>query len=252
MANRSVGDNILGMVLSQGNKEQNQHYPPAVYTIHFKIASDWLKDELIKLYPTSQTIIDLLRPYLLTSLVLVKNGKLLIPELEYRNFLGVAFYVKDKEKCEPIAQEQFEFANPAMPTPTEIARLNAELEAESKPIDMVTVDQWDYFTNHPYKKPKTFKRAKACIFDDTYMKILPLGIPFAELRFIKKTDEFFYGYSMLPDETYVFDPAKTIEELWNENAIPYLFKAVNILYANYVRDTDYIASAKDLRDNSLF
>jgi hypothetical protein len=240
------------MVLAQGNKEQNQHYPPAVFTTHFRLASDWLKDELVRLYPTSQTVIDLLKPYLVVKLIQLKNGKMAMPKVEYRNLIGVGFFVKDLEKCKPLAGDQFKFADPGQPTEEEIAELNAELEADSKSVRMVSQAEWDYFTAHPYKKPKTFDKAKGCIFDDNSIKVLPLGIPYVELRFVKKCDEFKYGYKPLPDETFVFDQETTTEEHWNENAIPYLFKAVNILYANYVRDTEYIASAKDLRDNSLF
>lgn len=251
---RSISDNILQMVLAQGNKEQNQHYAPGIFTSHYKLASDWLKGELIKLYPTSQTIVDILGPYIAVELIQVVNGKIALPKL-YRDLLGIGFYVNDlsgKKKCEIISLPSEKFKDPKNPTLAEIEKVTAEMQVESKGIDMKTIGEWNYITDHPYKRPKTFDKAKGCIFDNNTLKVLPLAIPYVEVRFIKVVPEFYYGYRQLPDDTCVFDPDTTIEELWTETAIPYLFKGVNKLFANYIRDTEYIASAKDLQDNSLF
>lgn len=251
MAARSISDNVFQMVLAQGNKEQNQHYPPGIFEVHYKLASDWLKDEGAKLYPTSQIIVDIFRPYLKVELMPVKNGIIPMPK-EYRNLLGLGFYVNETKKCIPVKLPDNNFKDPKNPTLAELAKVTAELQVESSRIDLKSIDEWNYITKHPYKKPKTFDKAAACIFDGEGIRLLPLKIPYAEVRYMKVVPEFKYGYAMLPDETFVFDPDTTTEELWNENAIPYLFKGVNILYANYVRDDSYIASAKDLRENSLF
>jgi hypothetical protein len=240
------------MVLAQGNKDQNQYYPPHVFETHFKLASDWLKDELAKLYPTSQTVIDLLEPYMIPELLQVVNGAATLPDSKkYRNLLGFAFFVTDKKKCTPMAGSEFSFIDPANPTADEIAALNARMQDDSKTIDMTSVADWEYYKAHPYKKPK-FDSAKGCFFGGGIVKFAPLGIPFVECRYIKIVPEYKYGYQMQPDETYVFDPNTTVEEPWTEVAIPYLFKAVNVLYANYCKDDSYRASALDLRDNSLF
>lgn len=253
----SVGDTVLRAVLAQANKEQNMHYPPGVYTTHFRLASDTLKDELVKLYPTSQIIIDLLRPGLDFKKLPVRNGTIDISMLKdkdgnptYRNLIGCSFFIADDKECEPHLFK--EFSDPRNPTQGELDQVNAELSADSKPITMITLGEWEYFTPHPYKKPKEFKKAKGCIFSANIIKVLPVNIPFVEVRMVTKVPQFFYGYKMLPDETYIFDPGSTIEEMWDEPAIPYLVKAVNLLFSNYLRDTEYIASAKDLRDNGLF
>lgn len=248
---RSISDNVLQMTLAQANKEHNQHYPPHIFEAHYKLTSDWLKDECVKLYPTSQIIIDIIRNYLEIELAAVKNGIVIIPKL-YRNFLGAGFYANDDKNCTPVALPEKAFKNPKSPTIAEIEVITAEMHVESKKIEIRGIGEWNYLSSHPYKKPKTFDKAAGCMFTGTTLKVLPLNIPYVEMRFLKKTDEFKYGYTMLPDETYVFDPATTVEELWDETAIPYLFKGVNKLCANYLRDTEYIASTTDLRENSLF
>lgn len=249
---RSISNNVFLMTLAQGNREQNQHYPPHIFEAHYKLASDWLKDEVVKLYPTSQVIVDILRPYLAIELVPVVSGRVQLPAL-YRNFLGAGFYAQEEDdKYVPVPLPEKSFKNPKKPTIDELDAVTATLQVVSRKISLKTIGEWNYITDHPYKKPSTFKKAAGCIFDPVNLKVLPLKIPYAEIRYVKIFPEFHYGYTMLPDDTFVFDPTTTIEEPWGETAIPYLFKAVNKLYANYTRDTEYIASSTDLRDNSLF
>lgn len=256
----SVGNEVLKGVLAQANKDQNQHYPPGVFTTHMRFVSSWFKDVLGQQYPNSQVSIDILAPYMDFLLVVVKNGILPFPK-SYRNLLGVGFFTNDpKGECLPWFDKSY-FADPKNPTADELLTVNAAKVSLSKDFDMCSVGEWNYFSNHPYKSPnrinpKTkrpfYKKAKGCIFNGEGIRVMPFNVPFAEIRFIKKTNPYVYGYKKLPDETYVFDPDATTEELWGENAIPYLIKAVNILFANYLKDKDYQLSAQDLRDNSIF
>lgn len=247
------------MALSQANKEQNQHYAPHIFESHFILVSEVLKDELVKQYPTAQLIVDMFRPYFRFYKAMITNGQLPI-NVDYRNLLGVGFYITDKETWKPLELDTKGFANPDKPTSDELQAYVAKTQTISKPLDMVTIGEWNYFSDHPYKNPnkidpKTkmpqYKKAKGCIFEKNFIRVMP-EIPFAEVRYVKQTAPFKFGYKMLPDETYVFDPDTTTEELWDFNAIPYLVKGVNLLLANYLRDPAYIASAQDLRENNLF
>jgi hypothetical protein len=208
------------MVLAQANKEQNQHYPPGIFTVHYKLASDWLKDELVKLYPTSKLIVDILKPYMKAEIKMFKNGRVSMPAM-CRNLLGIGFYVKDLKTCRPVDLPVSRFADPAKPTIDELETVTAEMHVESKGITMYTIGEWNYISAHPYKKPKTFDNASGCVFGTDDVRVLPLNIPYVEVRYVVKLDyEFSYGYIMLPDETYQFDPDTTKEELWSETAIP--------------------------------
>lgn len=245
------------MVLSQGNKEQNQHYAPRVFTSHYRLVSEWLKNECSKQYPNAQIIIDLLEPYMVVELLIVTNGRIVKPKL-YRNLLGFGFYANEPRVDESKDFTCFDFKkadafkNPSAPTIAELATINAEQNAYSQKLDMVTVGEWDYFLSHPYKAPKKLKKAKCCIKEAGFIHVRPMHIPYVEIRYLKQVPDYFFGYSSLPDDTYVYDPEKSTEELWTPVAIPYLVKGLNLLYANYVREKDYIASAIDLRNNSLF
>jgi hypothetical protein len=261
MAN-SVGDQVLKMVLAQANKEQSQHYPPHVYTTHFRLVSEALKDECIRLYPTEQLVVDLLMPFINTQLCWVKNGAVALPP-NYRNMLGIGFHIKDRTNFFPFELDPVYFEDALNPTSEELATAIAKSNSETKPLDMLTIGEWDEMINHPYKSPNkidfktkkpNFNSAKSCIFGGKIgIRIAPFAIPYVEMRWvIDNPNPFVYGYQELPDDTYMFDPASTTEDLWKTNAVEYLAKGVNILFANYIRDKDYIASARDLRENSFF
>lgn len=233
------------MVLSLANKEQNQHYPPSVYEAHYSIATHWLIDECAKRYPGTQSIMDLIAPYMDKKIMQVKNGVISFPE-NYRHLLGYGVYHKNYAiPCEWKAEIGDEL------TEEKVKTLIAADQVESKSLTRVSVDRWNSLTSHRYKKPKLDKGI-ACIFSGEGIKVCPFEIPFVEVRFIVKTTPFKFGYSMNPDDTYFFDAAKTEEAKWNENAIEYLFKAINILYGIYVKDPEHSVTAKDLRDVGLF
>lgn len=244
MADQSISNAVLRMVLSQANKEQNQHYPPSVFEAHYSLVTHWLIDESAKLYPGTQSIVDLIKPYFKTMLVRVVNGAILFPDT-YRHLLGFGIYVKDDKipkECEGLGEDV---------TEKQIKELIAKTQSTSFDATQVSIGRWNKLTKHRYKMPQ-LDDAIACIFNNEGIKICPYDVPFVEVRYIIKTTPFKFGYKMNDDDTYYFDATTTNEALWTENAISYLFKGVNLLYSNFVRDPEHTASAKDLKDSGLF
>lgn len=240
----SISNTVLKMLLAQANKEQNQHYPPSVYEVHYGLVTNWLIDECVKLYPGTQSIIDLIKPYLGTELVPVVNGVIPFPK-PYRNLLSFGLYLKDEKipaECQNIQ---------GTPTDAELKALIAKSQSTSFDVEKVSIGRWDKLTKHRYKRP-TLKNPITCIFTSEGIKICPYDVPFVEVRYVKKTPDYKFGYVSNDDDTYYFNQEATTEALWTDNAIAYLFKGVNILYSNYVRDPEQAASAKDLRDAGLF
>lgn len=233
------------MVLALANKDQNQHYPPSVFEMHYGIATNYLINECAKRYPGTQSIQDLIKPYIENKLVVVKGGNIDFPT-EYRHLLGFGIYLNEAEDNICKASELS-----AAPTDDELNEMIASKKDSSKDLTVVSIGRWNRLTSSRYKKP-TLKKPIACIFSKTGFRICPYNVPIAEVRYIGKTPDYVYGYAMNPDDTYFFDPITTIEALWEENAIEYLVKAVNILLAAYLRDPEGSSYAKDLRDSGLF
>lgn len=231
------------MVLAQANKDQNQHYPPSVFEVHYDLVTHWLIDESAKIYPGTQSIIDLIHPYFKRDLVKVVNGIIPFPK-EYRHLLGFGIY----KKGEKIADECLKISE--TPSQAELKDIISKTQSKCTDVTTVSIGRWNKLTQHRYKQP-TIKNPITCIFDGDGIKISPI-VPFVEMRYIIKTTKFKYGYLKNDDDTYYFNPETTQEALWTENAISYLFKGVNTLYSNYIRDPEQVASAKDLRSTGLF
>jgi hypothetical protein len=240
----SISDTVLRMVLAQANKDQNQHYPPAVFESHYQLATNYLIDECARRYPGTQSIQDLIKPYINNMMVAVKAGEFNVP-VDYRHLLGFGIYL-DAENNNVCAISDL----PENPTDQQLSELIAARKDQSRDLTVVSIGRWNNLTNSAYKKPD-LKDPITCLFRTGNYRISPYNVPIVEVRYIVKTRPFIYGYSMNADDTYYFDDTKTTEALWEENAIQYLFKGINLLYANYVRDPEGSASAKDLRDAGL-
>lgn len=251
-------DKILKMVLASGNKEQNQHYPPHIFQEHFNLSTSWLVDEIAKLFPTTQSIIDIIRPFLETKDVIVKNGKIEFPE-NYRHLLGVGMFATDDFKnpcgCDEAKGgngDCSEFKNdPLAPSPLQIQEQAAKRKCISRTVRLVDIDEWDELTTHPYKHP-TYKEPIACIFRGDGIKICPYDVPSVEVRYIRQPKQYAYNYTTLPDDTYVFNSSNSVESEWLDNATSYLYKAVSTLYAMYVRDSEMRDYNVELRKIGIF
>lgn len=254
MADLSISNTVLRMVLAQANKEQNQHYPPSVFESHFSMTTHALIDEGAKIYPGTQSIMDLMDPYIKTILVQVINGVITVPT-EYRHLLGFRIYIKEEEipntdKCRVIIPKEYD-EMPENPSPEQLQALIAKAQSFARDVTTVSIGRWNKLTQHRYKRPK-LDNPITCSFNTRTSKICPYEVPFVEISYILKTPEFKFGYLMNDDDTYYFDAGSTTEALWTENAISYLVKGVNTLYANYVRDPEQVQTAKDLRNSGLF
>jgi hypothetical protein len=249
---------VLKSVLASANKEQNQHYPPHIFNEHFVLVTKWLLDEIAKIFPTQQTIVDLARSFLKTADKQVKNGLIPFPD-DYRNLLSVSIFSSDdfKTACDCTKQdgdgdECSEFENdPIAPTDKQIESKIAERRARSKRVKIVDIDEWDYLTQHVYKKP-TLQKPIACIFEGEGIRICPFDVPSVEVRFLRNPKDYVYNYDTLPDDTYVFNTVGSEESEWFDNAATQLYKGVATLYAMYVKDTEMRDYNIELKNSGIF
>jgi hypothetical protein len=264
---------VLQTVLSQGNKEQNMAYPPNVYNDHFNLVTSFLVSEIAKLFPTSQSMIDIIRPYLQKKILPIRNGMIVFPS-DYRHLLGAGIFVTDdftsscvpdelrqsSQSCSPGKQdhpigcetENCVFENdPLQLTAAQQDQSLLEKQCISQSVRIVDIAEWDNLTTHSYKRP-TLQKPIACIFEGAGLKICPYNVPQVELRYIRQPIRYRYGYKMNPDDTYSFDSTTTIESQWTDNALEYLVKGITKLYSVYTRDGELKNSLFELSQAGLF
>jgi hypothetical protein len=245
-------DSVLRKVMAQANAEQNQHYPPAIFTEHFNLATSWLIDEIMKVFPGEQHVVDLVSPFMETADVIVKNGKIPFPK-NYRHYTGMAIFTTPDYKSACGCDEAKENQTDVFSTISDadiILEKKAKRICIAQDVKLVDIDSWNNLTLHPYKQP-TLQKPIACIFQGDGIKICPQP-PSVEMRYIRQPKIYNYGYTMLPDDSYQVDPKTTIESEWNDNAASYLFRAINTLYSGYVRDPEQRDLALQLTKIGLF
>lgn len=242
-------DSVLRKVMAQANADQNQHYPPSIFTEHFNLATSWLIDEIIKVFPGEQHIVDLVKPFMEVQDVIVKNGKIAFPP-NYRHYTGMGIFTTTDFKspcgCDEAKEEESDQTNEGL-----VGEKKAKRICVSQDVKLVDIDSWNNLTTHPYKKP-TYAKPIACIFQGDGIKICPFDIPSVEIRYIRQPKTYNYGYKMLPDDSYQVDKDTTTESEWEDNAMSYLFRAINTLYSGYVRDPEQRDLALQLTKIGLF
>lgn len=242
-------DSVLRKVLAQANADQNQHYPARVYTEHFNLATSWLIDSIMKVFPGEQHIVDLVNPFMQVQDVIVKNGKIAFPT-DYRHYTGMGVF-KTQDGKSPCGCDEAKSESNSGSTTAGLDEKRAKRICISQDVTLVDIDEWNDLTTHPYKKP-TLDEPIACIFQGDGIKICPFDIPSVELRYIRQPNVYKYGYKMMPDDSYQVDSSTTIESEWNDNAASYLFRAINTLYSGYARDPEQRDLARQLQQIGLF
>ncbi len=267
-------DTVLNSVLATGNKEQNQMYPPHVYDAHFNLVTSFLIDEISKLFPTSQTIIDMIRPFLATVQIPVVGGEVVFPA-DYRRLIGAAIFVtsdfmnncdpskaanadQEKDCCgEPVFTLDSPNSScdlpgdPLAPSIDQVRQNQKRGQCLSSSVRVVDIDEWDHLTDHSYKFP-TLKKPIGCIFEGKSMRICPFDVPAVEIRYIRQPKRYKYGYLLNPDDTYSWNPATTIESEWTENAYKNMVNGITTLFSIYVRDGELRDGITQLKQLGMF
>lgn len=241
-------DRIANSVLSVGNKEHNQHWPPHIIDEHINMATNFIIDRCVELYPGNNSIVGIVKPFLKVENIPVINGNISFPE-NYRNILGAAITVaKDKKS---LCTGGSEFKNdPRVKTVTQLEKEKLRGTCISNNVNMVDQDEWSERTRSKYKFP-TYEKPIGCIFEGEAIKICPYDIANVELRYILEPKIYRYGYQQLPDDTFVYDPNASVESEWEQTAASYLFKAVGALYSIYLRDPDMTNWNMQLRKSGI-
>jgi hypothetical protein len=248
MAEKATLDMMLSTVMSQGNKEQNQSYPPHVFSSHVNLVGDYILDEVAALYPTSKKLEEIADPFMQEEVVQVKGGILTLPS-QMRNLLGISIYVSTDFK-DPCADCDLP-DDPLAPTLEQLKQSLERGKCRSQSVSMVDQTEWDDRTQHPYKFP-TLKKPIGCRFKTGEVRICPFEVPNVVVRFIRTPKTYVYGYKMNPDDTYTFDATTSVESEWTRNAFQYLVKGITTLYSIFTRDGELRDGVNELKKAGIF
>lgn len=221
---------MLQSVLGIEAKEQNMAIPPSIYSSQYNTVTSLLINKLVNLFPDDDSVVDMLMPFIEKKVLPVQKGSITLPD-NYRNILGspstLAILADGKEcDCADAQNSDRSFEDKKL-----------ESACKSNPIIIVPNSEWDYRTRSTYDYP-TLDNPIGCFFGNKELKVCPYNILRVELRYVRQEKVYVYGYILQPDDTYVFDPATSVESEWGSNAFTPIFNAMVALYSAYSRDND--------------
>lgn len=230
---------MLQSVLATANSEANQTYPPGIFSDQYNVVTSLLISALVKTYPIN---LDMLKPFIETYKSAPQNGYFVLPK-DYRNLLGAAINANKSGECKEDDPEVID-------NEQEVKLATLKSGCKSRPIVFLSDKEWDYRTTSGYKKP-TYENPIGCFFGSDKFKVCPYDVGAVELRYVKEEVIGRLGYIMQPDDTYIPDPATTIEVGWTSAAFAPMYNAMTALYAAYTRDPSLTNWAQILKSQGI-
>jgi len=227
--NKCSLDNMLNAILSIANVEKNASYPPHIYQDQYNTVTSLLLSKLANIYPTDSSVLDMLDPYVERMVKMPEKGYVNLPD-NFRNILGspqigvAGDGCKECEQETPIGQKEFQ-------------TLILKSGCKKVPVVMVDQSEFAYRASSTYKAP-TYEKPIGYRSGKQQIKVCPYDISAVEVMYVKKESLAVYGYTMQPDDTFVFNPATSTEALWTSAAFEPFFKAMLFLYNAYSRDNN--------------
>lgn len=221
-------DNIYSSVLSVSSQERSFFYSPKVYTAQRNVIESLLLSALVKAYPANQNVIDQIAPFVEVKTINNTNGFIQLPD-NYRNLLGSPMVFANpqstgecNEPIEPITASNFK---------------TGQLKAGCflNPLVIVPQSEFAERTQSTYDKP-SWENPIGMFVASNQIKVCPYDISRVSVMFARKEREVRYGYITQPDDTFLYDPATSIETEFDSNAFDPIFNGIVALYSAYAKD----------------
>lgn len=215
-------------VLSVARQNQTNFYSPKIYSDQRNIVESLLLSALVKSYPLNQSIVDQISPFVEVTTVSNTDGYIQLPP-NYRNLLGspVVFATPDSTgECgadiEPLTPENFKL---------QILKSGCRLNS----LTIVPQSEFALRTTSTYDLP-TWEEPIGYFLGGNKIKVCPFDITRVGVMYARKEREVVYGYTMNPDDTFVFDESTSVETQFDSSAYEPIFNAMCSLYFAYARD----------------
>lgn len=268
MNNLTWQDVVTSTVELGGNKEQNAHFPPYIITNAGNLLTNVILNELVRIYPNSQSVIDKARPFLKRKIVAVDNSLITLPS-DYRNILDVSIPVVNNKSCECSKEfiesvncedktcggggELVDVCNPNSPLYNPEIAARPKEYCEFKKVYQVDQDQWDDRMRSQINRPSLDKPIYMFV-SPTEIKICPANVSHVEIRYIKQPKIYNMAYVDMPDDTWQIDKSSPdyVELEWDLNISPEFFKGMLSLYAVHTRDGNLVNWNNALKKEGIF
>lgn len=227
--NKCSLDNMLNAILSVGNAEKNFAFPPGIYADQYNTVSSLLISKCAELYPSDESVIDIIDPYVVRSVKRPVDGFITFPD-NYRNLLGSPMISAKNDGCEECGQADF-VSN------QQFNQLKVQSGCKKVPVVIVPQAEFAQRTTSTYRYP-TYENPIGYRSGQNQIKVCPYNISAVETMYIKKESIAVYGYTMQPDDTFVYNPNTSTELLWTSAAFKPMFKALMFLYTAFSRDNN--------------
>lgn len=233
---------MLTSVLGVANVEQSSVLPPSIFSSQYNTVTSLLISKLVSLYPTDQTVLDILSPFVERKVIQVKNGLVALQD-NYRNLLGSPMIssagdgCKECDETKKVSESGFE---------------QLVLKSGCKKVELVIVPQseFGYRTMSTYDVPN-FENPIGYMSGKNEIKVCPYDIKSVEVMFVRKENIYVYGYDVQPDDTYTYNPSTSIESEFLSNAFTPIFSALVSLYGAYSRDNTMTGWAQLLNQQGI-
>lgn len=235
--------NLLTALLSTAPTDQNMVYPPSIFSAHVNFVTGLVLSALAKVYPSNQSVIDILDPFVKIALIPVNNGFVQLPD-DYRNLLGSPMMFTNPQntmecggQIEPLTIENFR---------------TGQLKAGCNltPITIKDQAEFAHLTQSSYKKP-TYNSPIAFFSGQKQLKICPYDCTKVAVLYIINEPIYNYAYILQPDDTFIFDAANSVDTDWNGNAFELLMKGLVSLYAAYTNNKELSDWSQILNEKNI-
>lgn len=234
--NKCSLDNMLNAILSVGHAEKNFAYPPSIYVDQYNVVSSLIISKCADIYPSDNTVLDIIDPYVVRDVKRPVDGYITFPD-NYRNLLGSPMISVKNDGCAECGESSNVSNN-------EFKQVVVKSGCRKVPIVIVDQSEFAYRTSSTYKQP-TYEKPIGYRSGKNQIKVCPYDLSAVEVMYLKKEKIAVYGYTMQPDDTFVFNEGKSTELLWTSAAFKPMFSALLSLYTAYSKDNS-------LRDWALY
>ena len=242
--NKCSLDNLLNAIIGIASTEKNMAYPPSVFESQYNTVTSLLLSKLSDIYPNDNSVVDIIEPFVERKVIRPKNGYIDLPK-DFRNLLGTPQIGAKGE-----GKESSECDGATEVTNKEFETLTLKAGCRKVPVTMVDQSEFAILTTSAYRYP-TYENPIGYRSGKYQIKVCPFDISAVEVVYVKKESLAVYGYTMQPDDTFVFNPNTSTEVGWDSAAFAPMFNALLMLYTAYSRDNNLKDWAAYISQNNL-
>lgn len=236
-------NNLLKSLTAVGNFEQNMFYPPSVFQAHVNTITSLLISELVKIFPKSPSVLDMLIPFVKVAMIPATNGFIQLPD-DYRDILGTPMIFANPNstgecggQIEPLTAQNFK---------TGILKGGCRLNA----VTVVPQTEFADLTTSTYNAPN-YEQPIAYFSGGNQLRICPYDLTKVAVMYARKETSYVFGYIIQPDDTYIIDSTTTIDTEWSNAAYTPIFNALVALYSAWSRDQEMTQWSAILKNGIL-